>query len=205
MSKYVLIIGATGTIGSAVRSELARDHTVISASRTSDEAIDLADVDSISSAIERVANSVGQLESIVVCAGGGMIGKIDEFDMDAFLSRMQAKLLGQVAVVRYGYRHVRPGGAIVLTSGTLEKNPQPGMSHLAVMNAAIAGFVRSAAVEIDSVRICAVSPGLVNESPKNVRDLFEGMTCIAAGELALIYREAMENGKSGVTYDAFGK
>ena len=67
------------------------------------------------------------------------------------------------------------------------------------------GTVRStSATELDSVRVCAVSPGLVNESPQNVLDLFEGMSRIPAAELAQVYRRALEEGKSGMTYDAFG-
>ena len=204
MAEKVLVVGATGTIGGAVAAELARDYTVIAASRTGDEQIDLSDLSSVETGIDRIGSAAGPLAGIIVCAGGGIVGAIEDLDLEAILPRLDTKLLGQVAVVRHGCRYVRPGGAIVLTSGMLEKHPLPGTSHLAIINSAIGGFVRASATELDSVRVCAVSPGLVIESPQKVLDLFEGMSRIPAAELAQVYRRALEEGKSGMTYDAFG-
>ena len=204
MKKTVFVIGATGTIGSAVVGNLQSDYQVLKGSRTQGVHIDLGDLASIASAMDRIANEFGQIDGIVCCAGGGMIGPIAEYDLEDFLPRLNTKLLGQVAVVREGSRIVRPEGAIVLTSGMLEKHPQHGTSHLAVINAALGGFVRAAAVEMDPVRVCVVSPGLVNESSQKVLDLFDGMTRIAGAELADVYRMALAEGESGATYDAFG-
>ncbi|MCH2162023.1 MAG: SDR family NAD(P)-dependent oxidoreductase [Phycisphaerales bacterium] len=204
MAKKVFVIGATGTIGSAVVSELTPDWTVVPGSRSQGERIDLGDLASVEAAMGRVAAEHGQVDAIVSCAGGGMVGRIEEFDLDDFLPRLGTKLLGQVGVVRHGSRIVRPGGAIVLTSGVLEVVPQARMSHLAVINAAIRGFVCAAGIEYDQLRISAVSPGLVEESPQNVLDLFAGMTRISSAELAKVYRSAMESGAGGVVHEAFG-
>ena len=204
MAGTVLVIGATGTIGSAVVSELEASRSIIAAARTSGERIDLADHASIESAMTRIGEEHGPLDGIISCAGGGMIGRVSEYDLDDFLPRLAPKLLGQVALVRHGSRIVRPGGAIVLTSGILEVEPQVGTSHLAVINAGLRGFVRNAAVEYESLRISVVSPGLVEESPQEVLDLFAGMSRISAAELAGIYRKALEDGPTGQVHEAFG-
>ena len=204
MTGPVLVIGATGTIGSAVVSELQGSHSIIAAARTSGESIDLADHGSIEAAMTRIGEEHGPLDGIISCAGGGMIGRVSEYDLDDFLPRLAPKLLGQVALVRHGSRIVRPGGAIVLTSGILEVEPQVGTSHLAVINAGLRGFVRNAAVEYESLRISVVSPGLVEESPQEVLDLFAGMSRISAAELAGIYRKALEDGPTGQVHEAFG-
>ena len=172
MAGTVLVIGATGSIGSAVVSELKSSRSIIAAARTSGERIDLADHASIEAAMIRIGEEHGPLDGIISCAGGGMIGRVSEYDLDDFLPRLAPKLLGQVAVVRHGSRIVRPGGAIVLTSGILEVEPQVGTSHLAVINAGLRGFVRNAAVEYEGLRVSVVSPGLVEESPQEVLDLF---------------------------------
>ena len=204
MSKTVFVIGATGTIGGAVVSELESDWTVVGGSRTKGVQLDLGDLASIEAAMEQVAAEYGRVDAIISCAGGGMVGRIEEFEMDDFLPRLGTKLLGQVGVVRYGSGIVRSGGAIVLTSGVLEVAPQARMSHLAVINAGIRGFVHTAAVEYDHLRVSAVSPGLVEESPQNVLELFAGMTRISAAELAKVYRQAIEGGESGVVHEAYG-
>ena len=204
MAGTVLVIGATGTIGSAVVSELEASRSIIAAARTSGERIDLADHASIESAMTRIGEEHGPLDGIISCAGGGMIGRVSEYDLDDFLPRLAPKLLGQVALVRHGSRIVRPGGAIVLTSGILEVEPQVGTSHLAVINAGLRGFVRNAAVEYESLRISVVSPGLVEESPQEVLDLFAGMSRISAAELAGVYRKALEDGPTGQVHEAFG-
>lgn len=204
MNEPVLIIGATGTIGRAVVSELTGAWSIIPAARTSGETIDLGDHDSIDAAMTRIGDSHGPLAGIISCAGGGMLGRVSDYDLDDFLPRLGPKLLGQVAVVRHGSRIVRPGGAIILTSGILECSPQIGMSHLGVINAGLRGFVRNAALEFPDLRISAVSPGLVEESPRNVLDLFGDMSRIASGKLAAVYRHALEHGESGVVHEAYG-
>jgi NAD(P)-dependent dehydrogenase (short-subunit alcohol dehydrogenase family) len=204
MPKTILVIGASGTIGSALADEFERDSTVIRAARSSGENVDIADPASIEALIKRTEDEHGQIDGIVSAAGGGLVDAIDDIDLDMFLPALETKLRGQIALVKHGRRVVRPGGAIVLTSGMLAKHPMPRMSHLSVINSAVAGFVSAAAIECDPVRICAVSPGLVEESPQAILDLFEGMPMIPAAELAKSYRHALEHGESGTTFDAFG-
>ena len=65
MAGTVLVIGATGTIGSAVVSELEASRSIIAAARTSGERIDLADHASIESAMTRIGEEHGPLDGII--------------------------------------------------------------------------------------------------------------------------------------------
>ena len=124
--RRVLVIGGTGTIGSAVVRELSTDHHVEVAGRSSDPAVDLSDSTSIDRLADRLADGPIH-EAVVVCAGGGMPGMVEDLDPSAALEALRPKLFGQIAVARAAPRFVRPGGAVVLTSGILERRPMPGM------------------------------------------------------------------------------
>ncbi|MBC02581.1 MAG: short chain dehydrogenase [Phycisphaerae bacterium] len=196
--RRVLVIGGTGTIGSAVVRELSTDHHVEVAGRSSDPAVDLSDSTSIDRLADRLADGPIH-EAVVVCAGGGMPGMVEDLDPSAALEALRPKLFGQIAVARAAPRFVRPGGAVVLTSGILERRPMPGMSHLSMINAALRAFALSAGTEQRTVRTCVVSPGLVRESPQAVLDFFSGMDTVAAADLAKVYRRLIESGRDGET------
>ncbi len=103
--------------------------------------------------------------------------------------------MGQVNVVRFGAKHVRPGGAITLTSGLAAQFPAPGAAILTTVNAAVEAFVRAAAVEPIPARINAVSPGWVAETLAAMRRDPAGGT--PAAEVAQVYLKQLRDGASG--------
>ena len=196
--RRVIVIGGSGTIGSAVVREFSTDHQVESVGRSTDPAVDLSDLGTIDRLADRLADGP-PLEAVVVCAGGGMPGTVEDLDLPGALEAFRPKLLGQMAVAQAAPRFVRSGGAVVLTGGILERRPMSGMSHLSMINAALRAFALSAATEKRSVRTCLVSPGLVQESPPRVLDFFSGMTTVAAADLAKVFRRLVETGRDGET------
>lgn len=196
--RRILVVGGTGTIGSAVVGELNVDHHVESVGRSTDPALDLSDLETIDRLADRLAGGP-PFDGVVVCAGGGMPGRVDDLELPGALEAFRPKLLGQIAVAKAAPRFVRPGGAVVLTSGILERRPMPGMSHLSMINAALRAFALSASTEGRSIRTCIVSPGLVRESPQAVLDFFSGMETVAAADLAKVYRRLLEDGRDGET------
>ena len=196
--RRILVIGGTGTIGSAVVRELATDHQVESVGRSTDPPVDLSDLATIDRLADRLAGGP-PFEAVVVCAGGGLPGRVEDLDLAGALEAFRPKLIGQMAVAQAAPRFVRPGGAVVLTSGILERRPMSGMSHLSMINAALRAFALSAATEERSVRTCVVSPGLVQESPQRVLDFFSGMATVASADLAKVYRRLVETGRDGET------
>jgi NAD(P)-dependent dehydrogenase (short-subunit alcohol dehydrogenase family) len=157
----VLIIGASGTIGKAVCELLEPDHEVLKATRSTEIPVDIEKPDSIRSAFERLA----PLDAIVVAAGSGPFGALDELSEDQFYSAIRTKLMGQVNVVRLAAGVLRQGGSITLTSGILSRSPWPGSAPVAMVNGALESFVRAAAIDRrDMHRINAVSPPLIAET-----------------------------------------
>ena len=113
--RRILVIGGTGTIGSAVVRELATDHQVESVGRSTDPPVDLSDLATIDRLADRLAG--GPLfEAVVVCAGGGLPGRVEDLDLAGALEAFRPKLIGQMAVAQAAPRFVRPGGAELLAS-----------------------------------------------------------------------------------------
>jgi NAD(P)-dependent dehydrogenase (short-subunit alcohol dehydrogenase family) len=120
MSK-TLVIGAAGLLGSRVVEALGEDRC-IRASRNAGERVDISDPKSIAALFGRV----GQLDGIVCTGGAARFKPWDQMTDEDWAFSLANKLLGQVNVVRYGAKSVRPGGAITLTTVLRHSSLLPG-------------------------------------------------------------------------------
>ena len=152
----ILVVGATGTIGRAVVGALGSAHDVVGVSRNDGPVrVDITRPDSISAMYEQV----GEVDAVVSCAGGSAWKPFAELTDADFDQSLRYKLMGQVNLVRRGVRHVRDGGAFTLTSGLLAQQPTPSSAAASLVNAAIEGFGRAAALGLPrGIRLNVVSP-----------------------------------------------
>ncbi len=181
----VLVIGAGGTIGQAVAALLLPDHEVLAASRSTEISIDLEDAESIRSVLDRLS----PLDAIVIAAGSGPFGPLDELAEADFYTAIRSKLMGQVNVVRLARDALREGGSITLTAGILSRRPWPGSAPVAMVNGALESFVRAAAIDRKGHhRINVVSPPLIAETARK-RGLSE--PGVPVREVAKLYIEAI--------------
>jgi len=133
----------------------------------------------------------------IICTGGAARFKPwDQLSDEDWTFSLANKLMGQVNVVRYGLKSVRPGGAITLTSGTASQDPSPGSAIITTVNAAVEAFVHAVAVEPSiSIRVNAVSPGWVSETLQAIgRNPAEG---IPAAEVAKAIVSQFLDGPTG--------
>jgi NAD(P)-dependent dehydrogenase (short-subunit alcohol dehydrogenase family) len=189
MSK-TLVIGASGLLGSRIVEALGEENC-IRASRNSGERVDISDPKSLAALFVRV----GELDGIVCAGGPARFKPWDQLTDDDWTFSLMNKLMGQVNVVRYGAKNVRPGGAITLTTGVLAQYPAPGGAAVTTVNAAVEAFVRAAAVERMPVRVNAVSPGWVSETLAAMGG-DPGMG-ISAAEVAQVFVRQLRDGPSG--------
>ncbi|MFF3007823.1 short chain dehydrogenase [Kitasatospora sp. NPDC057940] len=189
----VLVIGATGTVGSAVVSALEAAHHVVKASRGGPVTVDLEDPTSLDALFDEVSG----LDAVVCCAASGPLVDLVSATDGEFAEGMRAKLLGQVALARRAVRHLRDGGSITLTGGTFAA-PMAGGSLGALINAGLEGFVRNAAGEVPrNLRINLVSPGWIKETLESLGMDPTGGTPVS--EVARAYVEAVEGSAQGRT------
>ena len=187
----ILVIGAAGLIGAEVVKALGESEC-IRASRSSDERVDISDPKSIAALFGRI----GMVDGIICTGGAARFKPWGELTDEDWAFSLANKLLGQINVVRYGLKSVRPGGAITLTTGLASQYPAPGSAIITTVNAAVDAFVRAAAVEPSiSVRVNAVSPGWVAETLQAIgRNPADG---IPAAEVANITVRQFRDGASG--------
>lgn len=189
----VAVIGATGTIGSAVAEALEPRHDVVRASRRGASAVDLDDPASFDALID----SRRDLDAVVCCAASTGLAPFTSLSASEFARSASSKLFGQVALARWAFGSLSDEGSITLTSGTFAE-PIAGSSAGALVNAGLEGFVRALAVELPrGLRINTVSPGWVTESLVGAGlDASHGTP---AAEVARAYVEAVEGTDRGQT------
>jgi NAD(P)-dependent dehydrogenase (short-subunit alcohol dehydrogenase family) len=193
----ILIIGATGTIGAAVAAALRPRHELVLASvQRAPERVDIADPASIRALFARI----GRVDAVVSAAGRAAFKPLmDLTDADFELS-LRNKLMGQVNVVRLGLDAVSDNGSFTLTAGYLSRNPSPGSSAVSLVNAALEGFGRAAALQVPrGVRVNVVSPPWVTETLQKLgRPLAGGMP---AADVAQTYVRSVEGSQTGQVFD----
>jgi NAD(P)-dependent dehydrogenase (short-subunit alcohol dehydrogenase family) len=197
----IVVIGATGTIGSAVVKLLKQKHQVIAVSRSSGDYH--ADITNKAS-LETAFGAIGKVDAIVSTTGSAVFKPLAALADADFEKSLHDKLMGQVNVVRLGSQHVLPGGSITLTSGILAQRPMPGSAAISLVNAGLEGFARAAALELKAanVRVNVVSPPWVKETLVALK--MDPSAGLPADEVAKAYALSVEGSASGEVIDARG-
>jgi NAD(P)-dependent dehydrogenase (short-subunit alcohol dehydrogenase family) len=150
----------------------------------------------------------GELDHLVYTAGEAPAPRpLRDLSLDEARQLFEVRFWGAIAAVKYAAPRLRPGGSIVLTSGTIGARPAPGAALAASGAAAIEGLTRGLAVELAPIRVNAVRPGVIrtpmwNRIPEPQREaLFTTLaertltkTIGEADQLAATYLYLMDNG-----------
>jgi NAD(P)-dependent dehydrogenase (short-subunit alcohol dehydrogenase family) len=158
----ILVVGGTGTIGSAVVAALTSRHEVITVGhKNGTHQIDLASSDSIAGFFQ----TVGRFDALISAAGRAAFAPLDKLTDADFQFSLSHKLMGQVNLVRLGLPFANDGASFTLTSGVLSREPMVGSAAISLVNAGLEGFARAVALELPrGMRINVVSPPWVTET-----------------------------------------
>jgi len=194
----VIVIGATGTIGRAIVQAIGNRHEVIPVSFSkSATKVDIADRTSIT----KMFKTTGRVDAVISAAGLAKFGPMASLTDADFALCLDNKLMGQVNLVRLGIEHINDNGSITLTSGILSRKPMKGSTAISLVNSALEGFGRAAALEMPrGIRINIVSPNWVIDTLKAFN--MDPTIGTPVEVVAHTYVQALEGSMNGAVLDA---
>ncbi|RIQ25242.1 SDR family NAD(P)-dependent oxidoreductase [Jiangella rhizosphaerae] len=175
--KTILIVGGTSGIGlELARRRVAAGDDVVITGRDADRcgtvaaevgarcrglAVELSDPAAIGAALE----DVEKVDHLVVAAIDRDQNTAAGYDVGRALRLVTLKLVGYTEVVHALLPRMAPDGAVVLFGGLAKDRPYPGSTTVSTINGGVTGLVHTLAVELAPLRVNAVHPGIVGDSP----------------------------------------
>ncbi|MEV4097566.1 SDR family NAD(P)-dependent oxidoreductase [Streptosporangium saharense] len=180
--RVVLVTGAASGIGRAVAEAFASagDRVVVAdvnragADEVAAEigglavTLDVTDPESVSAAVDEVAEKLGPIEVLVnnagLVAGGGLLVDLPFEVFDTVVSVNFRGTFTVTKTVAAQMIKTGKGGCIVNISSIGARQPTPGMGHYEATKAAVDALTRTGAVELAShgIRVNGVAPGPVH-------------------------------------------
>jgi NAD(P)-dependent dehydrogenase (short-subunit alcohol dehydrogenase family) len=169
--KKAIVFGGTSGIGLSTTQMLSdKGASIIAVSRNPEKLKELPQnvttkkLDVLDrEAIEQFFEEEGEYDILVNSATGGAraIGPFLSMDLDGYKASFD-KLWGYTNVVRYGTKHLKNDGNIVLVSGSPARKCRSGQIAISSVGGAVEAFARGIAAEISPKRINIVSPGIID-------------------------------------------
>ena len=159
--------------------------------------VDLAD----KSSIVDMYRATGRVDAVICSAGLASFGPFGTLTDSDYELGINNKMMGQVNVVRIGLDYLNTNGSFTLTSGILSRKPMVGSAAISLVNSALEGFVRAAALEMPrGFRINIISPNWVIDTLKAFN--MDPSIGTPVEVVAQAYMLALEGSMSGEVLDA---
>lgn len=191
----ILVIGATGTIGSAVYNSLKSDgHETYGAHRASSTyPIDITNKQSIVDLFD----ALPKLDAVINAAGTASWKALSELTEEDYHIGIQSKLIGQVNLTHIAKDKLLDNGSITLTTGILAEHYEPNAVALSLVNGGLHSFVNAASNELDrGIRLNVVAPGaILGDFPADKK--FAGYFPIPIKEAVKLYKKSLTQNITG--------
>ncbi len=197
----ILVVGGHGTIGRRVVEALKLNHELVLAGRSDgDVFVDISN----STSIETMFEQVGKVDALVCIAGEAKWAPFESLTEDDFYIGIRSKMMGQVNLVKIGKDFINQGGSITLSTGILADDPVLNTTSASMVNGAIHSFVKAAALELNEIRINAVSLGVVEDAYQKYKDYFPGHNPVPTSEVINAYLKSILGAGTGQIVKNYG-
>jgi len=173
-----VVLGGTSGIGRELASRLAAEgRSVVISGRDAERAkgiaaetgasvtgigLDLADPPTIRTALA----GIGPVDHLVVAAIERDANHARTYDLVGATRLVTLKLVGYTEAVHTLLDRFTPEASIVLFGGLAKDRPYDGSTTVTTVNGGIGSMVRTLAAELAPIRVNAIHPGIVGDSPQ---------------------------------------
>lgn len=177
MTSSVVVVGATRGTGRALAAAYAsRGARVVLTGRseqgaqraaaeiggeTSGLRLDLSRPHEVAEALR----GVGRVDRLALVGMQRDINTIAAYDVSRAIDLAVTKIVGYMTVVSVLRERLASDASILLFGGMAKDHPYPGSTTLSAANAAVVGQVRTLCTELAPVRVNAIHPSAIGDSP----------------------------------------
>jgi NAD(P)-dependent dehydrogenase (short-subunit alcohol dehydrogenase family) len=173
----VVVVGGTSEIGKRLaRRYVQQGYPVVVTSRDAERAnaaaqevggnsrglsLDLTKPHELAAALAEV-DDVDRLALVAVDRDAN---NVRDYNIEGALNLVTLKLVGYTEVIHLLAPRMRRQGAIVLFGGLAKDRPYPGSTTVTTVNGGVMTMVHTLAVELAPLRVNAIHPAIVGDSP----------------------------------------
>jgi len=176
----VVIVGGTSGIGLGLAGAYAvRGRDVVITGRSGERCaeaarrisgpgsvswrmVDLAEPQAIASGL----GDVGAVDRVVLAAIERDQNTVADYDVARAVRLVTLKLVGYTEVVHLLTPRLTKTASILVFGGQAVRRPYPGSTTITTVNGGVEGLVRTLAVQLAPVRVNAIHPGIVGDTPE---------------------------------------
>ena len=176
-ARTAVVLGGTSGIGKEIVKTLAAKGTTVylsgrtmqSASTAAAEiglgtipiAVDLSMPETIATSLA----SITSVDDLVIPAIERDSNTISDYNIEGAIRLVTLKLVGYTAAIHALRGRLTLNASIVVFGGLALERPYPGSTTVSTVNGGVVGMVHSLACELAPVRINAIHPGIIGDSP----------------------------------------
>jgi NAD(P)-dependent dehydrogenase (short-subunit alcohol dehydrogenase family) len=173
----VVIVGGTRGIGREIAAVYAdRGRDVVLTGRDEATAQQVAseiggnvrglalDLEQPREIADRLAG-VGRVEHLVLVAIDRDSNHVKDYDLERALALVTLKLVGYTETVHTLLPKMTEDASVLMFGGLAKDRPYPGSTTVSSINGGVTGMVHTLAVELGPIRVNAIHPGIVGDSP----------------------------------------
>ena len=173
----VVIVGGTQGLGRRLAERFTQDgHPVVLTGRDAARAqsvaaeigprargcaLDLAQPHDINACLEDIEN----VDHVVLAAIERDANTVRDYDVARAIRLATIKLVGYTEVLHTLHQALHDRSSVLLFGGLAKERPYPGSTTVTTVNGAVDTMVRTFALELAPVRVNALHPGIVGDSP----------------------------------------
>ena len=177
MAGAVVVVGGTSGLGKEVaRHYASTGHQVVLSGRdperstaiaseiggnTTGIALDLTDPKEVGGALA----GIGSVSHLVLAAIDRDNNTVKDYDIDAAIGLVVSKLVGYSEVIHALHDRLTSDSSIVLFGGQARERPYPGSTTVTTINGGVTSMVKTLAIQLAPIRVNAIHPGIVGDSP----------------------------------------